>query len=370
VSVDAGERMALVSRVEYLDVAARLRRYVGATLLLGSVPLLPILVLAGIPADAVVVIVGGSVTASLALHLVGPLIRRRASVRLGLVDEQVLIGSESTFDVVRPLTDLIAVELSDGTSTLTDVDFDRHDLQVAGTHTLELEFRGGDRYRIAVLPQDPVTAELIERLRRALPNRPVEKPRVVPKTQLSAPAVSTATLSASPAADVRLWEAARITHQRVLSEYGAYELDPFLYLRYPGVTDVTREPVMDFHTALEEAQALATDTYPDDAGYAGRYRTAADALRRTWVRCERDGKATGTSYLADDDISDLATAAKLYKHAQSTDHPEEKTSYLRKVEQIVADLDERGRVHLPAPVVAAIENQVRLALQPGTGGQD
>src|SRR5690606_3596978 len=143
-------------------------------------------------------------------------------------------------------------------------------------------------------------------------------------------------------------------------------LDPILFLRYPGVTDITRDPVMDFHTALAEAQALATDRYPGDAGYAGRYRAAVDTLRRTWIRCERDGKATGTGYLDENDRSDLDTAAKLYNHAQATDHADEKASYLRKAQRIIVDLEARGRVHLPRPVVGAIEAQVRLALEPGT----
>jgi hypothetical protein len=229
---------------------------------------------------------------------------------------------------------------------------------------LQLIFRDDTVYNVAILEADPVAGEIMQRLVRAVPTQPRARQQIRPPTAVDAEPVRNAP-SESPAADVRLWEAARAVHQRVLSEYGAYELDPALFLRYPGVTDITRDSVMDFHTALEEARALATETYPDDAGFAGRYRTAADTLRRQWTRCERDGKATGTSYLASEDRSDLDTAAKLYSHAQAADQPGEKASYLHKVQQIVVDLDGRGRVHLPRPVVAAIESQVRLALESG-----
>ncbi|MGV9798660.1 hypothetical protein ACWDTP_11455 [Mycobacterium sp. NPDC003449] len=354
--------LALVARAEYPDAAVRIRRTVCTALLLGSVPLLLILVAAGVAPQLVLFLVGGLVTGSFTVGFVGPRAGRRTAVRLGLVDGQILIGTEGTEDTVRPLADLTDVVLSAGPSEDTRISPGGEDLRVEGLRWVHLTFTDGVGYRVAVVETDPVGAEILRRLERAVPAKPKAEPVGRPEPE---PRVS-----ASPAADVRLWEAARAVHRRVLSEYGAYELDPALYLRYPGVTDITRDPVMDFHTALEEAQALATDTYPGDGAYAGRYRKAADVLRRQWARCEREGKATGTSYLVEADRADLDTAAKLYNHAQATDQAGEKTSYLRKVQQIVVDLDGRGRVHLPRPVVAAIESQVRLALEPGSRAGD
>ncbi|MDV3124920.1 hypothetical protein M1247_08355 [Mycobacterium sp. 21AC1] len=383
-SVDApsGQDLALISRTEYLDTAVRIRRGICAALLLGAVPLFLILVLAGVAPLVIVFLIGGLVTSSFTLGLTGPLSGHRAAVRLGLVDGQILIGTESSEDDVRPLTELTDVALSADQSPDTFIAPAQKDLRVQGVRYLQLTFRDETTYYVALLETDPVAAQIMRRLQRAVPGKPRTHPEMKPAgRRADSPRTATSEAgkhrsepsagqapdgpSASPAADVRLWEAARVVHRRVLSEYGTYELDPALYLRYPGVTDITRDHVMDFHTALEEAQALATDTYPDDAAFAGRYRATVDTLRRQWARCERDGKATGTSYLADDDRSDLDTAAKLYSHAQATDQPGEKTSYLRKVQQIVVDLDGRGRVHLPRPVVAAIESQVRLALEPG-----
>lgn len=382
VDAPAGENLALISRTEYLDTPTRIRRGVCAALLLAAAPLLLILVASGVPPAIVIVVVGASLTSSVLYSVVGRMTGRRAAVRLALVDGQVLIGTEDSEDVVRSLADLVDVGLSAEESPETRIALADRDLRVQGVRYLQLTFRDGADFHVAVLEDDPVAAEILRRLRRAVPEKPRKYKQMRPAggqpgapaepvtARVEEPPVSpTAEPPVSPAADVRLWEAARAVHRRVLSEYGAYELEPALYLRYPGVTDITREHVMDFHTALEEAQALATDAYPD-AAFAGRYRAAVDALRRQWVRCERDGKATGTSYLADDDRADLDTAAKLYNHAQATDQPGEKTSYLRKVQQIVVDLDGRGRVHLPRPVVAAIESQVRLALEPGKRSAD
>ncbi|MEE2058252.1 hypothetical protein [Rhodococcus artemisiae] len=370
---------ALITRTEYADGPALIRKLLGVTFLLAPIPLLLVLALVGVPSTVIVVVVGASVTCALAMRSFGSLAQQRAAVRLGVVDEQILIGTEDTADDVRPLSELTDVALSKEQSPTTRIAPDERDLRVRGVRSLQLTFRDGAVYVVALLETDPVAIEIMQRLRRAVPARPRTYPQMKPAGHRTAtePAREAAEpqasrspepveTSASPAADVRLWEAARVVHNRVLSEYGAYELDPALYLRYPGVTDITREAVMDFHTALEEAQALATDTYPGDAAFAGRYRTAVDALRRRWARCERDGKAAGTGYLPSEDGSDLDTAAKLYNHARSTDNAEEKASYLRKVQQIIQDLDGRGRVHLPQPVVSAIETQVRLALGPGT----
>ena len=374
--VAQANNLALVTRTEYPDAAARTRRAVCAALLVSALPALFGMVIGGAPPQLVVLVVGGLITVALGWGFAGARFDRRAGVRLGLVDGQILIGTEATKDTVRPLADLSDVGLSAHPSDETHIDPARRDLRVQGVRYLQLTFRDGAVYHVALVENDPVAAEILRRLKRAVPEKHRKyrtmKPageRAATRPAAAAPVDAPETIvvepSASPAADVRLWEAAREMHRRVLTEYGAYELDPALYLRYPGVTDITREHVMDFHTALAEAQALATDSYPGDAEYAGRYRKAADALRRQWARCERDGKATGTSYLADDDRADLDTAVKLYNHAQATDQPGEKTTYLRKVQEIVVDLDGRGRVHLPRPVVAAIESQVRLALGPG-----
>ena len=367
-TVSASDGLGLITRTEYAEAPVQVRRMIGVSLLLGAPILLVALVLAGVSPQIVTLIAGGSVTGALAVMVFGSTVRRRTAVRLGLVDGQILIGTEGTADVVRPVADLTGAALSVQQSPQTRIAPGDHDLRIRGIRYVELTFRDDVTYRVAVLETDPVAAEIIRRLRRSLP-QPQPRRTTPPATPHPKPVEESflTTAAASPAADVRLWRAAREMHLRVLSEYGAYELEPARYLRYPGVTDIARAPVMDFHTALEEAQALATEAYPDDAGFAGRYRAAVNELRRAWVRCERDGKVTGTSYLNDDDASDLDTAVKLYNHAQATDQAGEKASYLRKVQQILADLDGRGRVQLPAPVVNAIETQVRLALEPGNG---
>ncbi|ORA58389.1 hypothetical protein [Mycobacteroides franklinii] len=377
------DSLALVTRTEYVSGLARARVPLGAVLLVAALVLLPVLALAGVDALVVVLVVGGLLSGSFAVAALGPLVQRRSAVRLGVVDGQILIGTEDSKDVVRPLNELVDVALSLDQSPDTRVSPVDCDLRIRGIRYLQLTFDDGLAYHVALLETDPVAAEIRRRLERAQPkaqsastdSKPSEQQRtrterppkpVKPRHTAETEDRELITPAASPAADIRLWEAARVAHRRVLSEYGAYELEPERYLRYPGVTDIGRVPVMDFHSALGEAQALATDEYPNDAAYAGRYRAAVEALRRAWVRCERDGKAAGTSYLDGDDQADLCTAAKLYTHAHATDHPGEKHSYLRKVQQILVDLDERGCVQLPRPMTAAIEAQALLALEPGT----
>ncbi len=415
----------LTTRTEYVDGAIRTRR----TTLLGLLAATPVVTIvsniAGLAPGVTIAAAAGCVTVAFGLRLVGPGSGRRAAVRLGVHEDQVMFGAETggdaSTDIVYPLSDLRRFELSTAVAAVTLVTPASGDLRVAGIRYVTLDFADGRTFHVALLESDPVAREIMRRLRAAAPTknpsstraerRRASKPKPAPAPSApapsgpahsagsapgagaSAPSTSgrtspagdaprpagtdeprrdrsedrpyTERKAASAAADVRLWDAARQVHRRVLSDYARYELEPAMFLRYPGVTDVTRDAVMDFHDALAEAQALATDEYPGDAEFAGHYRDLVEVLRRAWVKCERDGKAAGTSYLPAADSSDLDTAAKLLRHAEGTEHDSEKVAYLRKVQQIIGGLDARGRIHLPMPVVASIERQVRRALESG-----
>jgi hypothetical protein len=96
---------------------------------------------------------------------------------------------------------------------------------------------------------------------------------------------------------------------------------------------------------------------------AGRYRVAVDTLRRTWARCEADGKSAALDDLPPSTRDDLATAGKLLAHAESASYGTEKAAYLRRVQDIVTRLSERGVVHPPRQVTVAIEAAARRALE-------
>ena len=88
--------------------------------------------------------------------------------------------------------------------------------------------------------------------------------------------------ASSDAAAVRLWEDSLRRHDAVLTAYGRYELDTELVLRFPAVTDITRDEVQAFHDTLDDANALRTENYPGDRARAGgriSWRCAGSAGR-------------------------------------------------------------------------------------------
>lgn len=356
---------ALTARVEYTDAVMRARTAViGVLVLLGPTLLVLLKLLDATPA-VIIAASGSALTLAFVLRFFGPAAGHRASVRLGIVDDHVVIGDEVAGhdDIVRPLADVVSVEISDTVADRTLVDPGAGVYRVAGSKYLTIAFRPSDgrpstpvhTVEVAANDSDPVAETITRALRDVAPAR--VRPSAGPA---ASPLPHTA---ASPAADERLWSTARQIHDSVLTAYGRYELDPALFLRYPAVTDVTREPAMDFQIALAEAQALRTDTYPGDPAFAGRYRVAVDTLRRTWARCEADGKSAALDDLPASARADLTTAGKLLAHAESASHGPEKAAYLRRVQDIVARLTDRGVVHPPRQVVVAIEAAARRALE-------
>lgn len=354
---------ALTARVEYTDPMMRARTAIVGSLVLLGPTLLVVLKLLDAPPAAIISVCGAALTLAFALRFLGPAASHRASVRLGIVDDHAVIGDEviGHQDLVRSLAEVVSVEISDTVADRTLVHPGAGVYRVAGSEYLTIGFRPRDigsstsvqTVEVAANPSDPVAEAIIRALLDAAPTD------VKPPTD---PPLSPA--ATSPAADERLWGVARQIHDSVLTEYGRYEMDPALFLRYPGVTDVTRGPVMDFQIALAEAQALRTDTYPGDPVLAGRYRAAVDTLRRAWVRCEADGKSAALDDLPAAARADLTTAGKLLAHAESTTHSAEKAAYLRRVQDTVARLTDRGVLHPPLQVVAAIEAAARRALEP------
>ncbi|MFC3244775.1 hypothetical protein ACFOJ6_23940 [Gordonia humi] len=66
----------------------------------------------------------------------------------------------------------------------------------------------------------------------------------------------TASTGPSPETRRQQWVRATEHHDAVLGAYGSYELDPAMLLRYPAMWDLSAQPVMDFHDALDLAGSL------------------------------------------------------------------------------------------------------------------
>ncbi|WOC14164.1 hypothetical protein [Gordonia sp. MP11Mi] len=167
---------------------------------------------------------------------------------------------------------------------------------------------------------------------------------------------------AAPSPDTRRqkWGRACEHHDGILTAYGAYELDPAMLLRYPGMWDLSAQEVMDFHDALELAGTLRTEQFTDDS-ISQDYIDSIAILRTAWHKADRFARSTGTSQLGDDDARDCRRALKLLDHANGTAGPERAT-YLRQVVSTVERLTERGIVANAPTIHAALAAQVRKAL--------
>ncbi|GEE02760.1 hypothetical protein nbrc107696_32060 [Gordonia spumicola] len=158
------------------------------------------------------------------------------------------------------------------------------------------------------------------------------------------------------------WQTACKHHDNVLSAYGAYELDPAMLLQYPALWDLSAQPVMDFHDALDMAGGLRTDEFPADESDATDYIDSIDILRSAWTKADRFARSTGTDQLGADDARDCRRALKLLRHADGT-AGRERASYLGQVITTVDRLTDRGVV-APAPKISEeLATRVQLAIE-------
>ena len=360
-------------------------------MVLGLIALV-VLNIAGVSGMVTAGVAAGLVAVSLASAAVGRL-GERGAVLLAVDSDSVYLGDEDRNLVSYPLATLSSVSLSGPADTTTAPHGDVRDLRVRGRKYLTLGFDpvphagaqpgGRENWKIAVVDSDPAAAEVIDRLRRQVPERTLPRSKPAAKAKAGAAATKTAVETdrdaeptAPPAgpriadagtddAAQRLWEEATRRHDTILGEYAAYELDPAMVLRYPAVTDVTVESTQTFHLALDEAMALRTDTYPGSRSRADAYQQAVARLRRAWIACEAHGKKVGVGYLEPGDQDDLDTALKLYRHAASSVTPAEQATYFGRVHDIVTSMTERGGLHPPQAAVAELKAVTRRAIEAG-----
>nr|WP_246372380.1 hypothetical protein [Gordonia humi] len=171
----------------------------------------------------------------------------------------------------------------------------------------------------------------------------------------------TASTGPSPETRRQQWVRATEHHDAVLGAYGSYELDPAMLLRYPAMWDLSAQPVMDFHDALDLAGSLRTEQFTDGP-IASDYVDAVSILRSEWHKVDRFARSTGTDHLTDDDARDCRRALKLLDHANGTAGAERAT-YLQQVMTTVGRLTDRGVVADVPRIRLALEAQVRLALE-------
>ncbi|MCB1293160.1 MAG: hypothetical protein KDB67_00535 [Gordonia sp.] len=344
----------------------------------------------------VMVVVGALICAGLLAGAAGRY-RHRHAVLVTVDSDTVYFGSEHHHLVSRPLSELAAADFRPSATTTSTMSGDRaRDLTVAGHPVLRLTFlresdlvdgipAGWTRraepeeevWDVALDPSDPVAAEIISRIGATVPRaqpdsaaRGGSRQHAAPSGNVPAPEADGPRIgdASSDAAAVRLWEDSLRRHDAVLTAYGRYELDTELVLRFPAVTDITRDEVQAFHDTLDDANALRTENYPGDRARAEAYQLAVRRLRRAWAACETAGKAAGTGYLDEPTRKDLGTALKLYRHAEASTVAAEQATYYGRVRDIVTTLSEQAYIHPPQTVIDELNAATRRALESGTSG--
>lgn len=381
--------VAVTCRTEYLTA----RHQWGARGALGALGagLFAFLVLGIVDVDptTTAVVVFGAVALSAAIAAWGRL-GKRGAVLLSVDDETVTFGNEASRLTSQPLSSVVSVSMEPVASSTS---MSGRVMTVAGLRYLSLEFADPehphgttDIWQVAVVDTDPAVSAVVERLeaaaRQVSPTVRVTKSRRGDGGAVSKPDVAVQTPQPASFADVvdsepdvprvanagsdeaaqRLWEAATVRHDGILRDYGAYELESELMLRFPAVTDITLEPVQNFHDALGEAQALRTDAYPGRREIADDYQQAVRRLSRAWIACESSGRKVGTGYLGRAERDDLDTALKLVNHAKGSATAQEQAAYYQRAHQIVVGLRDQGALHPPAGAMAQLEANAQRAL--------
>ncbi|MCH5642676.1 MULTISPECIES: hypothetical protein [unclassified Gordonia (in: high G+C Gram-positive bacteria)] len=371
--------VSVTCRTEYLT--NRHHRAASAawlSMLLGLFALV-ILNIANVSGIVTATVVAALIAVSLGVAAFGRL-GDRGAVLLTVDDDTVYVGDEDHQLAGYPLTSLVSVSLGGPADTTTaGSSGDGRDLRVRGAKHLTMVFDvdGKDTWKVAVIDSDPAAAEVIGRLRKQAPERVASKQRTEKKResgkatsgeqefdQKDTPGPRIADAGTDEAAE-RLWEEATRRHDKVLSDYAAYELDPAALLRYPAITDVTVETTQNFHLALDDATALRTDRYPGSRSRADAYQQSVAALRRAWIACEAYGKKVGSGYLEPGDQEDLDTALKLYRHAASSTTPAEQATYYGRVRDIVTSMADRGGLRPPEAAVEELKAVTRRAIEAG-----
>ncbi|GGF43928.1 hypothetical protein [Williamsia phyllosphaerae] len=286
----------VTARTEYLGVGHRVAAAVAVALLAVGLGALVILRALRVDSSLVVGVVAGAVVGSIAVAAVGRQLSRGAVI-LTVDDEWIYLGNEDVTieEIAVARLRSVAPGGAVATSTSSMRGSSARRLTVKGCGYLQLEVARldtapdadevVDRWQVAVMGSDPAAQEVAARLVALVPRRHIV---VDTPTAASGPRIARVADAGTDDAAERLWEAATRMHDAVMSEYAPYELDTDLALRSPTVTDVTRPAVARFQEAMDAAEALRTDRFPDDRDYADRYQRSVFALREAWQRCLTD----------------------------------------------------------------------------------
>ncbi|WP_134324224.1 hypothetical protein [Cumulibacter soli] len=250
-----------------------------------------------------------------------------------------------------------------------------------GQHTLSVTDRAGKRYFCAIDLANPYGKRIVDSLReRSMPMTPWEAHRKDVREQAAKRLAmeheaeqrtreprASRDRDPQPHAETHasLWAQAIGEHDRVLLAYGAYETDPLLLLRFPGIVDVTIDETADFFHALGEAGALRLDEFPGAGSAFESYRGSVRTLTKAWAKAEKNARGMGISALSDPDQRRISQAAKLLRHAEGAQSQLERGAYLQQARNILDKLVESGAITPPPKMLFEIQRAAGVALEAG-----
>ncbi|WP_414119746.1 hypothetical protein [Corynebacterium nuruki] len=193
--------------------------------------------------------------------------------------------------------------------------------------------------------------------------------RMRPAAPVTAP--GTAPASESPAERATaMWADATDRHDRVLAEYGEWELDPRMLLSYPALWNYALPETQEFFSAMERCSRLRTGDIPGGPknphpGAVEDYDAATRRLLAAWRVAEQNARRIGHDRLSTPLAKDADRALKLLSHADGAATEAEEASYLSQASTLLHRLTERGVIPPRTKAESALEVRKARALEAG-----
>jgi hypothetical protein len=159
------------------------------------------------------------------------------------------------------------------------------------------------------------------------------------------------------------WRKARRRFEALRAEYASYECDPLAVLRLPALADVSVPATARFVDAFAEAQALHSEAEPP-AEFAGAYRRAVDRAWRSWGAARDAAERIRLSGLTLEERNSVQRVIKLLTMARDSGHDAERLAAYGKARAELAKLERAGRLQVPRPALAALDEAARASLPP------
>lgn len=159
------------------------------------------------------------------------------------------------------------------------------------------------------------------------------------------------------------WRKARRRFEALRAEYAGYECDPLAVLRLPALADVSVPATARFVDVFAEAQALHSEAEPP-AEFAAAYRGAVDRAWQAWGAARDAAERIRLSGLTAEERNSVQRVIKLLTMARDSGHDAERLAAYGKARAELAKLERSGRLQVPRPALATLDEAARASLPP------